>query len=73
MQSNRGIIQFLIIIILSVVILSLLGVSLGSLLNQKTLQENFAFLWQGAVFVWNNYAGGYILHLLELAKSAATK
>ncbi|TSC73393.1 MAG: hypothetical protein G01um101470_119, partial [Parcubacteria group bacterium Gr01-1014_70] len=43
--NNTGIIQLLIIIILSVVILSLLGVSLRALFTDQTLKENFVFLW----------------------------
>ncbi len=55
MNTRGGFISILIIIVLTVVILSLLGVSLGSLLNNKTLQENFNYLWQGLVWIWTHY------------------
>jgi hypothetical protein len=56
-QKNAGFIQLIIIIILSIVILSLLGVSIGSLINNKTLHENFSFLWNFLVWIWQTYAG----------------
>jgi len=73
MQSKElkkgGFIQIIVIIVLCVIILSLLGVSLGSLINNKTLRENFVFLWQGIVWVWSHYIAGYTKTLWEFAKS----
>jgi glycosylphosphatidylinositol transamidase (GPIT) subunit GPI8 len=54
-QKNGGFIQLIIIIILSVVILSLLGVSISSLINNKTLRENFDLLMKGVRWLWDNY------------------
>ena len=49
---NRGFFQLILILVLLVVILSLLGVSLSSLFENKTLQENFAFVGKGLTAVW---------------------
>ncbi len=57
-HDQRGIIQLVIIIVLSVIILSLLGVSITSLLNNKTLRENFGTLWNGIQWLWDTYASG---------------
>lgn len=57
MGDNQGIIQLLIILILLVVILSLLGVSLSTLFGNKTLRENFSFIWSALKLVWNKYLG----------------
>jgi len=65
MNAKKGIIQLAIIIILSVVILSLLGVSISSLFNNKTLRENLGTLWEGIRWLWNTYAGT----LWEIAKN----
>ena len=54
-QKNGGFVQLIIIIILSVVILSLLGVSISSLINNKTLRENFELLVKGVRWLWDNY------------------
>ena len=56
-NQNKGIIQLLIIIVLSVIILSLLGVSLRALFTDQTLKENFVFLWNflkhaGRTYLW---------------------
>jgi len=56
---NKGIIQLIIIIVLSVVILSLLGVSLRALLTDQTLLENFIFLWEFLKHVWGTYVWPY--------------
>ena len=68
-KSDQGIIQFLIIIVLSLVILSLLGVSLSSLFNNHTLRENFMFMWHWIVHVWNTYVGQYAHKLFEIIRS----
>ncbi|MEK7650065.1 MAG: hypothetical protein AAB367_03880 [Patescibacteria group bacterium] len=68
-RYSKGIIQLGIIIILSVVILSLLGVSLSSLVNNKTIKENFIFLWEGITWVWQNYAGAWFWKLWDLVSS----
>ncbi|MEK7630925.1 MAG: hypothetical protein AAB417_02770 [Patescibacteria group bacterium] len=65
-RYSKGIIQLGIIIVLSVVILSLLGVSLSSLVNNKTLSENFMFLWEGIKWVWINYAAALFWKVWDL-------
>ncbi|KKU53149.1 MAG: hypothetical protein A3F26_02400 [Candidatus Ryanbacteria bacterium RIFCSPHIGHO2_12_FULL_47_12b] len=62
-SKSSGFIQLIVIIILFVVILSLLGVSISSLINDKTLQENFLFLWSGIVWFWNTYAHTFFVFL----------
>ena len=54
-NASQGFVQLIIIIIMAVIILSLLGVSISSLINNKTLKENFGLLIKGAVWLWNNY------------------
>lgn len=72
MPTNQGFIQFIIIIVLSVVILSLLGVSIGSFISNTTLRENFAFLWKGIAWVWQNYIVGYLGPAWDFIKSVFT-
>lgn len=54
-NSNRGFIQIFIILVLIVVIISLLGVSIGELVGNKTLKDNFSYLFKGIKYVWDNY------------------
>jgi len=65
-NPNQGIVQFLIIVLLSVIVLSLLGVSLSSLFNDKTLRENFVFLWHWVVYVWDTYIAHYARQLWDM-------
>jgi len=55
MNTKGGFVQLLIILVLIVIILSLLGVSISSVINNKTLQENFAFLWNTVMRLWQMY------------------
>jgi len=58
--GDQGFIQLIIIIVLSVVILSLLGVSISSFINNTTLRENFSLVWHGVIWVWQNYIAPYL-------------
>ena len=51
---QKGIIQIIIILLLFVVILSLLGISLTSLIHNQTLRENFQLVWNWVLVIWNN-------------------
>ncbi len=57
MKKNGGFIQLIVIFLLLVVILSLLGVSLSSLFQNKTLQENFSFIGTALKTVLNSWVG----------------
>ena len=65
-RYTSGIIQLAVIIILAVVVLSLLGVSLSSLINNQTLTENFIFLWGWVKWVWINYASALFWKLWDI-------
>jgi hypothetical protein len=67
-QHNKGIIQFIIIIILSVIILSLLGVSLRTLFTDQTLGENFVFVWDFTKHAWGTYIWPYTESLWQKIK-----
>ena len=58
--NDQGFVQLIIIIVLSIVILSLLGVSISSFINNTTLRENFSLFWHGIVWVWQNYIAPYL-------------
>lgn len=69
MQINKGIIQLIIIIVLSVIILSLLGVSLRTLFTDQTLKENFVFLWKFLRYGWGTYIWPYAQSLWEQVRA----
>jgi hypothetical protein len=55
MRQENGFIQIIIIIALLLVILSLLGVSLSALFDNKLIQDNFGFVGKWIITAWNNY------------------
>lgn len=52
---NQGFIQLLIIAVLLIIILSLLGVSLGAVFSNQTLRGNFKFVWDSTNYIWSTY------------------
>lgn len=76
MQEN-GFIQLVIIFLLLIVIISLLGVSLSSLIQNETLKENFGIVGGWVEWVWNNILKGpaqalwniFITYILSLFKN----
>ena len=56
---NRGFIQLIIIIVLSVIILSLLGISIQSFVNNTTLHQNFTYLFAWIAWLWQTYIAHY--------------
>ena len=66
--NDQGFVQLIIIIVLSIVILSLLGVSISSFINNTTLRENFSLFWHGIVWVWQNYIGAYISPVWDIIR-----
>ena len=57
MKKNEGFIQLIIILALVVIILSLLGVSLSALFQNKVLKENFSFIGDILGSVWKSWFG----------------
>jgi len=53
--ARDGFIQLIVILVLFIVILSLLGVSLSSVSQNEIVRDNFGFIRDWAVFIWNNY------------------
>ena len=59
MKKERGFVQLLVILILIVIIMSLLGVSLGDIPEKNTLKENFGYLGDGVTYAWNKFIYPY--------------
>ena len=68
-KTNQGLIQLIVIVILSLIILSLLGISLRSLFSDKTLTENFVFVWDMLKRFWGNYVKNYARYLWDQVKN----
>src|SRR3989344_6367370 len=57
--QNGGFMQLIIIILMGVIILSLLGVNLSILFNNKTMNQNFKFINDFLLKVWRDYLVNY--------------
>jgi Ethanolamine utilization protein EutJ (predicted chaperonin) len=54
-KSNRGLIYFLILILIALIILGYYGISVRSAVENPTTQDNVSYIWTGTVNVWDDY------------------
>jgi len=58
-NQERGLIQLIVIVILAIIILSLLGISVKSLIDKlpanNTLGDNFSYVWNSIKEFFNEY------------------
>ena len=54
-NPESGLIQWIILIIIAILVLSYFGFSLRDLGEDETTQDNFAFVTEWLSFVWENY------------------
>jgi hypothetical protein len=53
--SNRGFIQFIILIIIVIAVLSYFGINIQNAFNSPTAQSNFGFVGNWVQYAWNNW------------------
>lgn len=54
-STQTGLVKTIIVIIVALLILSYFGFNLRSLINSPTTQDNFSYVKNFTVKVWNNY------------------
>lgn len=55
MHQQNGIIQWIILIVIAILLLSFFGFSLRDLGQDETTQDNFAYVIEWSQFVWTEY------------------
>ncbi len=55
MPNQAGLIKFIILLIIAISILSALGVSIRSIVQGETLQDNFKYVWAKIDYTWDKY------------------
>jgi len=54
-SGNRGLIKFIVLIIIAIVILSYFGFNLREIVESPESQGNLGYVWGLVVSVWDNY------------------
>ncbi len=54
-NRQGGLIKAILIIVIALLILAYFGFNLRSTVNSPTFQDNWSFLWDGIVNIWNHY------------------
>lgn len=69
-KSEKGLIQTIIIIILTIIILSLLGISIRTLIEKISgndlIGENFNYVWNGIKKFFDKYLSQYYFQFQDL-------
>jgi hypothetical protein len=61
-NDNRGLIKWLVIILIAVIVLSYFGFDLRAIVGSETTQGNLDYLWGLGVIVWDEYLSQPILY-----------
>ena len=51
-------IRLIILIIVGIAVLSYFGVSMRSIIESDSFQENFSYVWNSGEYLWNNHLAG---------------
>ncbi len=54
-QTNRGLIKMIVIFIVILFVMAYLGLNIRSIIDSKTFQDNWTFIREGSVTIWNGY------------------
>ncbi|MBI3631905.1 MAG: hypothetical protein HY225_00445 [Candidatus Vogelbacteria bacterium] len=65
MQSNKGFIRVIILVLAGILILSYFKIDLRGLANSDTTQGNFSYVWSFLEHVWYDYIKTPIVFLLN--------
>jgi len=61
-NDKRGLIQWLVIVLIAVLVLSYFGFDLRAIIESEGTQGNLGYLWGLGVTVWNEYLSRPILY-----------
>ncbi|MEA2112862.1 MAG: hypothetical protein U9P50_02730 [Patescibacteria group bacterium] len=61
-NDNRGLIKWILIIIIAIIVLSYFGFDLRSIIESDQTQGNLGYVWGGVVMVWDTYLSQPILY-----------
>lgn len=62
-QDQRGLINWIIIIIIAIVVLSYFGFDIRAIVEDDDTQNNIGYVWGGVVYVWEHYLMGPLGYL----------
>ena len=64
-KDNRGLVQWIFIIIIAIIILSYFGFDLRSIIEADGTQNNLEYTWGGVVMVWERYLASPVLYFWQ--------
>ena len=61
-NDKRGLVKWIVIILIAVIVLSFFGFNLRSIIESDLTQNNLGYLWGLGVIVWDDYLSQPILY-----------
>lgn len=65
MKKDQGFIKWVVIIVVSIIILSFLGIDLKQTIESPTAQHNFSYVTQAALWVWNTFLRDIVMYIWD--------
>ncbi len=66
-ENNRGFVKLIILIVVILLVLGYLGFNLRDIINSQTFQENWDFIKEIAVKLWNSVLRAPVLFIWNFA------
>ena len=64
--AEGGLVRTIVIILTALLVLAYFGFNLRNIVNSPTFQDNWSFLWNGIVNIWDNYLSGPAIYLWNI-------
>ena len=69
MKNNnykKGFVKEILLVIITVIILSYLGINIKNILDSESVKNNFLYIWELLIYIFDNYIVGAIIKIFNL-------
>lgn len=69
MNTNKGFVQIILIIVIVLVALGYFGLNLREIIDSPAVSDNLSYFWNGVVYVWDHFLAGPVIYLWGILKN----
>ncbi len=63
--SKKGFVKEILLVVIAIIILSYLGINIKDILDSESVKNNFLYVWELLVSIWNNYIAGAFIKIFS--------
>lgn len=67
MKTNQGLVKWVVLVVIAVIILSILGIDIRRAVESPTTRENFSYLTQIILWIWDAFLRDFVFFIWERA------